>query len=508
MVYFLAFLCTVIAGNSLESYKYKVRRAFYHAFDSYMKTAFPMDELNPITCEGRGRDYLNPRNTVVNDVLGEFALTLIDSMDTLAIMGDKDKFHDSVRLVSKFVDFGRHANKVQLFEVNIRIIGGLLSSHLLISDPKSPVALSGYDGKLLDMAYDLGKRLLPAFQTNTGIPYARVNLVDGIPEKEINSTCTAAAGSLIIEFGILSRLTGNPIFENSARRAFMEIWRRRSKVDLVGNVIDVQTGKWLEPDCSIGAGIDSFYEYALKAYILFGDQDYLDVFETSYHSIMTFIKDAKGFFYRVVRMDTGTTMTNWVDSLSAFFPGLQVLYGDLPRAARLYEVYYSLWNKYGAIPERWDVIQRSPVLPRYPLRPELMESTYMLYTATKDDYYINAGAQIMADIDKFCRTNCGYATLADIATKTKEDRMESFFLAETLKYAYLLFDKNNFIHDIKYPYVFNTEGHILYIPEESKLIMNSSLFGGRGVCKKWVPTVSIGASPVSTFSDELKKIMG
>ncbi len=132
--------------------------------------------------------------------------------------------------------------------------------------------------ELLTLAIDLADRLLPAFDTPTGIPYARVNLKTGVEQDEVLDTCSAGAGSLMLEFGLLSRLTGDPKYEVAARRAFFAIWSRRSSLDLIGNGISVKNGEWLAPAVStIGAGIDSFYEYALKVGIIFGKSHPLGV---------------------------------------------------------------------------------------------------------------------------------------------------------------------------------------------------------------------------------------
>lgn len=129
----------------------------------------------------------------------------------------------------------------------------------------------------------------------------------------------------------------------------------------------------------IGAGIDSFFEYLLKAYVLFGDDEYLDIFNEAYAAVMRYIRDPNGIIYSQINMYTGEKVATWIDSLSAFFPGLQVLYGDLDNAKRLHELYFTIWRRFNALPERWDYHQRTPIIPFYPLRPELMESTYMLY---------------------------------------------------------------------------------------------------------------------------------
>ena len=100
-------------------------------------------------------------------------------------------------------------------------------------------------------------------------------------------------------------------------------------------------------DSGIGAGIDSIFEYMLKAYILFGKDEYLKMFEEAYASILKHVRDAEGEFYRVVHMNSGHPMANWMDSLGAFFPGLQVLYGDLDSAIRLHALYFSIWRSFG-----------------------------------------------------------------------------------------------------------------------------------------------------------------
>jgi len=154
----------------------KAKQMIYHAFNGYMEYGFPEDELNPLTCNGKTRDFNNPDNYGINDVLGNFTLTLIDSLDTLAIIGDKEGFQTTVNKVINTVNFDCDC-KVQLFEVNIRILGGLLSAHLFAISDEYGVKLDNYNNELLDLAYDLGLRLLPAFtHSKTEIPLARVCL--------------------------------------------------------------------------------------------------------------------------------------------------------------------------------------------------------------------------------------------------------------------------------------------------------------------------------------------
>ena len=162
-------------------------------------------------------------------------------------MNETHEFQRAIDLVAQYVDFSRHANTVQVFESNIRVLGGLLSSHVLAKHVYAHEMVSNgfkYKDQLLELARDLGDRLLYAFNnTRTGLPFARVNLAYGVPENETNQTCAAGAGSLILEFGVLSRLTGDSKYETVAKHALKKLWSLRSQIDLIGNVIDIQTGQ-------------------------------------------------------------------------------------------------------------------------------------------------------------------------------------------------------------------------------------------------------------------------
>jgi hypothetical protein len=206
----------------------------------------------------------------------------------------------------------------------------------------------------------------------------------------------------------------------------------------------------------IGAGIDSYYEYLLKAYLMFGDEEYYHMFNVSYAAVMKHIK--KDHFYTNVDLVSGQLKYNWIDSLSAFWPGLQVLAGDVPNAEQAWSKYYFAWRKHQVgLPERFDFLHLGATLKHYPLRPEFIESTYFLYQATKNPFYLHVGREIFNGLKTHTKTECGYATVTDVETKKLEDRMDSFFLSEVCKYLYLLFDPDNFV--TKENFIFTTEGH-------------------------------------------------
>uniref|UniRef100_A0A914VDF2 alpha-1,2-Mannosidase n=1 Tax=Plectus sambesii TaxID=2011161 RepID=A0A914VDF2_9BILA len=424
---------------------------FTFGYDNYMKYAYPLDELDPINCLGRGPDYANPSNININDVLGDYSLTLVDVLDTLAIMRNRSEFHRAVNLVIENVSFEKDIT-VQVFEATIRVLGSLLSAHLILTDPNRLLGdfrMEGYNNELLTMAHDLAARLLPAFEnTRTGLPHPRVNLMYGVPWNTVNETCTAGAGSLLLEFGVLSRLLGDPTFEGLARRTNQRLWSLRDKdTGLLGTVVNIQTGEWQGLSSGLGAGVDSFYEYLLKAYILFGDENDYRMFNESHSLIWEHLRRGRVHcnagigdppLYVNVHMRDGTTANTWIDALQASFPGVLILNGDLDEAICQHALYYSIWKKYGAIPERFNWHLKAPDVTFYPLRPEFAESTYLLYMSTRNPFYLHVGREIIASLNEHARVSCGYATVHDVHDKTLEDRMESFFLSETCKYLFLV----------------------------------------------------------------------
>ena len=88
----------------------------------------------------------------------------------------------------------------------------------------------------------------------------------------------------------LSRLSGEPIFEEKAKTAMDVLWSSRHRQsNLVGNLLNINTGDWIRRDSGVGAGIDSYYEYVAKAYVLLGDEQYLSRWNTHYSSIMKYL---------------------------------------------------------------------------------------------------------------------------------------------------------------------------------------------------------------------------
>jgi uncharacterized membrane protein YgcG len=301
---------------SYSSLREEARSWFTSTFDFYLKHAFPHDDLKPISCSG-------------SDSQGGMALTRIDAMTTALMLGEVERLEETVAWASRRGGGGKGGGgegggggggsggggdeqellrfddkrgaRVHVFELTIRAVGALVSSHIYLkrgsmlsspsflnesspssppsSPPPPPLRFPFYDGSsLLEKALDLAERLLPAFDTPTGIPLSWVNLTETgqkpfQPRKEKDrSTCAACAGTLLLEFATLTRESGDTRFELAAARAARALHSLRSPLTgLVGNTVDVDSGAFLRRDSGVGAGIDSYYEYLLKSYLLTGE---------------------------------------------------------------------------------------------------------------------------------------------------------------------------------------------------------------------------------------------
>jgi ER degradation enhancer, mannosidase alpha-like 2 len=364
-------------------------------------------------------------------------------------MGLDDQANEARELIGTKLSFN-HDIYVKNFEITIRLLGGLLSSNELPQDKR-----------LLSLAEDLGKRLLPAFGSPTHMPYVEVNLRSGKVRNP--NTNPAEIGTLLIEFGTLSKLTGNPVYYDKAKTALLELYQRRSPIGLVGSEINVETGKWTDSTSHIGGGIDSYYEYLLKAWLLFGDTDCEHMWDNSLLAINKYVADetSTGLWYGQVDMNTGKSVGRHFGALDAFFPGALALSGDLGRARRLEDSANKMWSKFGVEPEAIDYASMKIANDGYSLRPEIIESAYYLHRFTNDPRYLDMGDSFLDALMKCCRTEVAYAALKSVESKTKRDEMESFFLAETLNYLYLLFSPAETL-DLK-THVFNTEAHPMRI---------------------------------------------
>src|SRR5204862_2866887 len=225
-------------GEDAQQLAARVRTEFLHAWNNYERYAWGHDALRPLSKTG-------------HDWYGQSLLmTPVDALDTLILMHLDTEAERTRALIASDLTFDRDIY-VKNFEITIRLLGGLLSSYQLTGDTR-----------LLSLAEDLGNRLLPVFNSPTGLPYVYVNLRTGQTRDPV--TNPAEIGTLLLEFGTLSKLTGKPVFYEKAKRALVETFKRRSPLCLVGESINIETGAWTNTDSHISGGIDSYYEYLWK----------------------------------------------------------------------------------------------------------------------------------------------------------------------------------------------------------------------------------------------------
>ena len=411
----------------------KVKQEFLHAWKGYKTYAWGHDELKPIS-----KTYYDWYGV-------PFYLTALDAMDTMTLMGLTEEADSTREYIATHLNFNQDVF-VNVFEFTIRCLGSLISNYQMTKDQR-----------LLNLAVDLADRMLPAFVSGTGMPYRQVNLKTGEVRGDVSNP--AEVGTLFLEFGALTQLTGNAKYFNHAKIALLQLYELRSDIDLVGDAIDVTTGEWKSKESHIGGGIDSYYEYVLKGAYLFNDVDCKRMWLTHYAALNKYLLDssATNYWYGHVNMETGKRTKTQFGALDAFFPAVQVLWGDFERGDRLLKSCYDMWNKFGIEPEEYDYAAGKPVKPAYFLNPEIMESAYYIHVKTNDPKFLSMGGMFLDSLIAYCRTDGGYAELESVVTKKKKDRMQSYFLAETLKYLYLLFAGPEVLEFDKV--IFNTEAH-------------------------------------------------
>ncbi len=414
-------------------YAEQVKQEFLHAWNAYKKYAWGEDQLKPLS-----KSY---RNWYDESLL----MTPVDAFDTMILMGLNEEAEATKELIFKNLSFDKNFF-VQNFEITIRLLGGLISAYQLDGNER-----------FLNLAVDLGNRLLPAFNSETGMPYVNVNLKTGEVKNHINNP--AEIGTLMLEFGMLSKLSGNSVYYDKAKHAITEVYKRRSEIGLVGTQINVETGEWTNTNSHISGMIDSYYEYLIKSYLLFDDKDFKVMYDESISAVNKYLLDSvsTGWWYAHADMNTGIKSRTVFGALDAFMPGMLVLGNDIQTAEKVQESCYRMWTHFGIEPEELNYKTFEVTSPYYILRPENIESAFYLYRKTKDPKYLEMGITFFESIKKYSRIDEGYASLKNVMSKEKMDSMESFYLAETLKYLYLIFAPEETLDLNKY--IFNTEAH-------------------------------------------------
>jgi len=428
----------VNSGSSQEIISDSLAKEVVHetlrSWNAYKKYAWGHDVLAPMTRSYRDW-YSEP-----------LYISPIDAYSSLFLMGLIDEAREIEHYVVDSLDFNKDID-AKVFEVNIRILGGLLCMY----------ELSGNEGVLVK-ARDFADRMLPAFHTQTGIPRYWVNLATGSSRGD--TVNVAEAATYTMEMGILSDYTGDPVYYQAGKKATLAIFERRSKLGLIGDVINVQTGEWVSRQSHICAGVDSYYEYLFKSFLLFGDPELGDIWDESIGPVKQYLPDSfnQQYWYARVDMDSGQRVSSIVTLYDAFFPALLALSGDLTNAAAFQKTRDWLWHQYGLEPMVYDYRRDNPNYPAYDLNPEIMESAWYLYHFTRDSLYFNMNKRYWEDLKTHCRTKIAFTSIENVQNMEQKDYMPTFFFAETLKYLYLTF-KGSSAGISPESHVFNTEAH-------------------------------------------------
>lgn len=489
----------------------KVKDSFIHAWSGYKKYAMGYDELMPLSHHGI-------------DGLGGLGATVVDALDTAIIMGADEIVSEAGSWIeTQLLDRIKHKGQVNLFETTIRVLGGLLSAyHLSGGDGGMKLTRNGPKPAVyLDTARDLADRLLSAFTASpTSVPYSDVILRDSSAHPAPGGlSSTSEVSTLQLEFNYLSMVSGDPKYSLEAMKV-LEHLKTLPKVEgLVPIYISPHSGQFSGENIRLGSRGDSYYEYLLKVWLHQGGSQ-----NTNMTYLYDMYSEAmKGVHNRLVRKSvpnglvfvgelpygSNGAFSPKMDHLVCFLPGTLALgatkgktkeramkdnlltFEDLENLKLAEDLMHTCFQMYsvtstGLAPEiayfhteeyseegldggnktskyLSDIIIKHADRHNL-LRPETVESLLFLYRITEDPKYREWGWQIFEAFENYTKVDTGgYSSLDDVThiPPQRRDKMETFFLGETLKYLYLLFSDSDVIPLDKF--IFNTEAHPLPI---------------------------------------------
>ncbi|XP_077103196.1 mannosyl-oligosaccharide 1,2-alpha-mannosidase IA [Siphateles boraxobius] len=451
------------ADPDIKEKRAKIKEMMQFAWDNYKRYAWGSNELRPVSKQGHSSNLFGSLK----------GATIVDALDTLYIMEMYDEFEAATEWVDRNLDFNMNA-EISVFEVNIRFVGGLLSAYYL----------SGKE-VFRKKAVELGEKLLPAFKTPTGVPWALLNLKSGIgrnwPWASGGSSILAEYGTLHLEFMHLSALSGRPVFAEKVMNIRKVLNRLDKPQGLYPNYLNPNSGQWGQHHVSVGGLGDSFYEYLLKAWIMSDKSDeegkklYYDALQAIEKNLIR--KSSGGLTY--IAEWKGGLLEHKMGHLTCFAGGMIALGADgapddktghqMELAAEIartcHESYSRTSMKLGPEAFRFDggveAIATRQNEKYFILRPEVIETYMYMWRFTHDPKYRQWGWEAVQALEKYCRLEGGYSGVRDVyaSTPNHDDVQQSFYLAETLKYLYLLFSDDDHLPFDQW--VFNTEAHPL-----------------------------------------------
>ncbi|KAI3824542.1 hypothetical protein L1987_06005 [Smallanthus sonchifolius] len=486
-----------------------VKKAFIHAWSGYKNYAMGYDELMPSSKRGV-------------DGLGGLGATVVDALDTAMIMKLDDVVSEAGSWIEKHLpERISHKGQVNLFETTIRVVGGLLSAYHLSNS--NPTNKGPKPSVYLENAKNLADRLLTAFTSSpTAIPLSDVVLRDHTAHAAPDGlSSTSEATTLQLEFNYLSFLTGDPKYSFEAMKVLEHVKTLPKFEGLVPIYVSPSSGEFSGGNIRLGSRGDSYYEYLIKVWLQQRQSNW-----TYLHDM--YVEAVKGIKHLLVRkskpnglvfvgelpdgIDGGFSPK--MDHLVCFLPGTLALgatngitkanameenlltFEDLENlklaedlAKTCFEMYavtstglapeIAYFNYEGYLEDGLDGGNKTSdyihdIVIKHAdrhnlLRPETVESLFILYRITEDSKYREWGWSIFEAFEKYTKVDSGgYTSLDDVTVlpPRRRDKMETFFLGETLKYLYLLFSENNVIPLTEF--VFNTEAHPIPILTKDK----------------------------------------
>ncbi|CAB3400041.1 unnamed protein product [Caenorhabditis bovis] len=441
-----------------------VVKAFQHAWEGYKKYAWGHDQLKPVS-----KSFSDWFDT---------GLTITDGIDTAIIMGLDKEVSEATEWIKNELNFEKDRT-VNFFECTIRVLGGLLSAYHLTGDKM-----------FLYKAADVGDRLLSAYKSSSPIPFSDVNLLKRIgtnPQWGADSSLSEVT-TVQLEYRDLSRATGNSTYEELAFKTSKHIHEIGCDEfeGLCGMFVNANTGKFkTKTTITFGARADSYYEYLFKQWIQTGKtidwlkEDYAKSIEAMEKYL--YRKTEPNNFWFIGELLSGDTYSPKMDHLVCFIAGT-LAHGSvnglpahhLEMAKKIGETCHEMYNNptglgpeiahFNMIPGKEDLYVK-PLDAHCLLRPEAIEGWFYLYRFTGDKKYQEWGWEAFQAIEKYAKIpSGGYSSISNVKkiNVSYRDLMESFLLAETLKYLYLLFDDDKSLLPLD-KWVFNTEGHPLPI---------------------------------------------
>lgn len=454
---------------------------FLESYHSYEKHAWGADVYHPESEKG---ENMGPQ---------PLGWMIVDSLDTLLIMDCPDEFAHAKEWVSRDLRYNFDYN-VNVFETTIRMLGGLLSAFHFSNEDV-----------FLDKAVELANGLIGGFDSPSGLPYSSVNLKSGKGIEnhvDLGASSTAEVATLQLELKYLSKLTGEDLYWKKAEK-IMEVLDRNAPQDGLAPIyVRPDTGKYQGNLIRMGSRGDSYYEYLLKQFLQTNNEEpiYWKMYRESVDGVKKhMVRKSKPnglTFIGELPRGIGGNFSPKMDHLVCFYGGLLALGAtngltlEEARRSPLWdadkeldfklgeELTYSCYRTYaetatGLSPEIVVFNEDSekerdfyikPADTHNLQRPETVESLYYLYKLTGDEKYRKWGYEIFKSFIKSTKLinkdgEVSYTSIGDVTRliPLSRDNMESFWLAETLKYLYLLFDDDNKVPLDKY--VFNTEAH-------------------------------------------------